>query len=440
VGNKGQTFRLRLLILAVLLLLLISVLPIVRSTAATTQAAAVRGPYLQKVSPSTVIVRWRTNVATNSRVRIGTRPDSLNRAIDISGSRTDHAVRISGLRSRTRYFYSIGSSVTTMAQGAGFYFFTAPSSGVAVPTRLWVVGDAGTGTSEALAVRNAFYRLNTGRYLDMMILLGDNAYPNGSDAEYQRGFFNVFGTQLRRTILWSTIGNHDTALSTNPPPDIPYYRIFEFPRFAEAGGMSSGTEDYYSFNYGNIHFVCLDSTTSEISPSSAMVNWLRHNLSNNTKTWTIVFWHHPPYSKGGHDSDREVRMVRMREVVVPVLEQYGVDLVMTGHSHGYERTYLIDGHYGSSRTFRSSMIKDRGNGRENGSGAYVKAKGGHKGTVYVVAGSAGKVTSGSFDHPAMYYDTKSLGSFVVDVNGNRLDAKFLRSTGVVADYFTIKKN
>src|SRR5690349_853173 len=88
------------------------------------------------------------------------------------------------------------------------------------------------------------------------------------------------------------------------------------------------------------------------------------------------------------------------------------------------------------------MKKDGGSGRPEGTGAYVKPASGpgpHEGVVYAIAGSGSINVGGPFGHPAMFLSMSELGSLVLDVNGNRLDAKFLRSTGAVADTFTILK-
>ena len=74
-----------------------------------------------------------------------------------------------------------------------------------------------------------------------------------------------------------------------------------------------------------------------------MLAWLARDLAANRAKWTIAVFHHPPYSDGSHVSDTEDRMVQVREHVVPILERYGVDLVLSGHSHGYERTALVTG-------------------------------------------------------------------------------------------------
>jgi len=165
-------------------------------------------------------------------------------------------------------------------------------------------------------------------------------------------------------------------------------------------------------------------------------------LAANTNDWLIAFWHHPPYSKGSHDSDWEIELIEMRENALPILEKYGVDLVLSGHSHCYERSYFLNGHYGSSGTLDSSMIKNHGDGRIEGQGPYSKSASGplaNQGAVYIVAGSSGQTGGGSLDHPAMYISLDLLGSLVLDIDGNRLQAQFLCYDGVVDDHFTIIK-
>ena len=172
------------------------------------------------------------------------------------------------------------------------------------------------------------------------------------------------------------------------------------------------------------------------------MRWLTSDLAANTKPWLIAYWHHPPYSKGSHDSDEDQTQTELRENALPILEAYGVDLVLSGHSHSYERSYLIDGHYGKSYTFSSQHKKNGGNGRVDRNGAYTKPTFGpsaHEGAVYAVAGSGGQVSGGAFNHPAMFISLMQLGSMVLDVNGNRLEAKFLRETGAIDDSFTIIK-
>ena len=406
-------------------------------------ASVTRGPYLQIGTPNSTVVRWRTNTATNSRVSIGTTQGSLTSNFDNATSTTEHEVVVSGLSPATKYFYSLGSTTQALAGNDSNHFFvTSPTAGTSSPTRIWVLGDSGTANASAQAVRNAYLTFTGTVHTNFWLMLGDNAYENGTDSEYQAAVFDMYPTILRQSVLWPTIGNHDTAQSSNPPAGLPYFAMFTLPANAEAGGMASGTEKYYSFDYANIHFICLDSMTSDRSSTGAMANWLRADLASTTRQWTIAFWHHPPYTKGSHDSDTEQNLVEMRQTFLPILEDGGVDLVLAGHSHSYERSFLIDGHYGTSSTFTNAMKKDGGSGRPNETGAYNKATlgaGAHEGAVYAVAGSSGQISGGTLNHPAMFISLNNLGSMVFDVNGNSLDAKFLRENGAIADSFRIVK-
>ena len=406
-------------------------------------ASVTRGPYLQIGTPNSTVVRWRTNTATNSRVSIGTTQGNLTSNFDNATVTTEHEVVVSGLSPATKYFYSVGSTTQTLAGNDSSHFFvTSPAAGTSSATRIWVLGDSGTANANAQAVRNAYLTFTSTVHTNLWLMLGDNAYENGTDSEYQAAVFDMYPTVLRQSVLWPAIGNHDTAHSSNPPAGLPYFAMFTLPANAEAGGMASGTEKYYSFDYANIHFICLDSMTSDRSATGPMANWLRADLASTTRQWTIAFWHHPPYSKGSHNSDTEQNLVQMRQTFLPILEDGGVDLVLTGHSHSYERSFLIDGHYGTSSTFTNAMKKDGGSGRPGETGAYNKATvgaGAHEGAVYAVAGSSGQISGGLLNYPAMFISLNNLGSMVLDVNGNTLDAKFLRENGAIADFFRIVK-
>ncbi|MFM1767755.1 MAG: hypothetical protein RJA22_284 [Verrucomicrobiota bacterium] len=403
------------------------------------QPTVTRGPYLQLGGPNEITVRWRTDIATDSRVCVGTVQGTLSTCVDDAAVTTEHVVRVTGLSADTRYYYSVGSTTATLAgNDANHFFLTAPPAGTAKPTRIWVLGDAGLGTAAQASVRDAYYNFTGARHTDLWMMLGDNAYSTGTDAEFQAKMFNVYPAMLRKSVLWSTRGNHE---STDAAGSV-YYGLHTFPTAGQFGGVASGTEKYYSFDYGNIHFICLDSYGSSRSATGPMATWLGQDLAANLRPWVIAFWHHPPYTKGSHNSDTEVELIEMRQNILPILENAGVDLVLCGHSHSYERSYLLDGHYGGSTTLTTSMKKDGGSGRTDGTGAYLKPTAGmapHEGAVYVVAGSSGQTSGGTLNHPAMFISLNNLGSVVLDFDGNRLDAKFIRENGVTADYFTILK-
>jgi hypothetical protein len=426
-------------LLCPLLLGLLACSPLVLSEAGA--ATVTRGPYLQMGGPDRIVVRWRTDVATDSRVRYGSAPGNLAAFVNNAASTTEHEVAATGLSPDTQYYYSVGTSTATLAGGdSTYYWVTFPSPGTPAPTRIWVLGDSGTANSDAAAVRDAYFNATGTRQTDLWLMLGDNAYNNGTDAEYQAAVFNLYPTLLRRSVLFPTLGNHDTAQSTQFVDTYPYFAIFTLPRNGEIGGVASGTEHYYSFDFGNLHFICLDSMTANRSATGPMATWLQNDLAATTGDWVIAYWHHPPYSKGSHNSDTEIELVEMRQNFLPILEAGGVDLVLSGHSHSYERSYLIDGHYGVSSTFSSANVVDGGSGRDPN--PYEKPPGlpAHAGAVYAVAGSSGQISGGTLNHPAMFVSLNVLGSVVLDFTTNRLDLQFLDSTGAVRDRFAMLKS
>lgn len=420
-------------------------------------ATLTRGPYLQKGTPASVVIRWRTNVATNSTVKYGLTAGSLTQTASYASSVTEHEVTVSGLSPDTKYFYSIGSSTQTLQGDANNFFVTAPTVGTTKKTNVWVTGDCGNNSTNQTNVRNRYATYIGSNYTDVWLLLGDNAYDAGTDSEYQSKFFDIYkDDMLKKTVLWPATGNHDYANNSSRQNDhnIPYYSHFTLPTNAEAGGVASGTEAFYSYNHANIHFVSLDSYGKESNTYrlydtlGPQVTWLKQDLAANTQTWTIVYWHHPPYTMGSHNSDTESELVNIRQNLIRILERYKVDLILCGHSHVYERSRLMQGHYGNESSFNAgtnnlSTSSAKYDGSSN-SCPYIKnTSTPNNGTVYVVAGSAGQLggTQSSWPHAAMYYSNATNGgSLALTIEANRLDAKWVCADGVVRDQFTMEKN
>lgn len=399
-----------------------------------------RGPYLQLATQHSVIVRWITNIPIASELRFGL--DSTNMPNHITSTlpeTMDHEVEIPQLSPETKYYYSIGSE----AYKTGQYFETLPESGKVGEYQFLVLGDCGTGYQQQTDVKNAVIR-EKGNHFDGVLLLGDNAYQSGTDQNYQSNFFR-YDEIFSNTVIWPAPGNHDYNNHLPFSHDPAYYDIFNCPTKGESGGVPSGSEKYYSFNFGNIHFISIDSYDESTRTSGEMVEWLTRDLDSNAQDWTIVYWHHPPYSKGSHNSDNtlmNLKMVQMRKRIVPLLEEKGVDLVLNGHSHTYERSMLMHGHYGKSRSLDSSQIVDSASGNIDKGEPYIKAENGSKGTVYCVMGSSGKVSKvhRTWPHPIMSaYDKDNPGALILKVNGKTLTLEYLTADGIVGDSFTICK-
>lgn len=424
-------------------LLAVSFLVIFGGATASAQAL-LRGPYVQRIGPDSAIVRFRTDVPVLGWVRYGTAGGLLGSTGTATSVTTEHEISIEGLLADQVYYYAIGQGSTALAGGdEATYFRTAPAATTGRPVRFWVVGDSGTGDSAARNVRDSYYRFSGEVRTDFWLMLGDNAYPNGSDAYYQTAVFqNMYESLLRTSPLWPCLGNHDIMSSDSPTQAGPYFTAFSLPRSAEAGGAASGTEAYYSFDFANVHVLVLDSADSNTALGGPMYQFAEADLQANTKAWTIAMFHQPPYSKGSHDSDVDSDMIVMRTNFLPLLEGRGVDLVLCGHSHSYERSALLRGHYGSSSTLVPSMVVNGGDGQINGDGAYIKPGTGpvaDSGTVYMVIGCSGKVGTTPTGHPAMIAQAATFGSLVIDVQGFQLDARFLDLNGAILDSCTIVK-
>ncbi len=412
-----------------------------------------RGPYLNIGTPNSMVVKWRTTTTCDSKVSYGTSVTSLTNTVTDLNYVTDHEIKLSGLTPSTVYYYTIGTiSNTLTAPTNTVYFKTSPVTGTKGSYKFWAVGDAGTSDMNQTAVKNGFLSYTANSHIDGWLWLGDNAYDGGFQSEYQTGVFSAgaYTNEMKRIVTWPTPGNHDYNNHIPFSPSPAYYDIFTLPKNAEAGGVGSGTEAYYSFNYGNIHFISLDSYDQGRNTTDPMAVWLTADLAANTLPWVIAYWHHPPYTKGTHNSDNsnflDGELVDIRQNIIPILENSGVDLILNGHSHTYERSFLVDGHYGNSSSLNPSMILDGGSGNYPLNCPYQKhtqLTKSHKGTVYTVCGCSGKngSTSSGWPHPVMYYSTNTtMGSMLVEVNDNKLDAKFINSGGTVSDAFSIVKN
>ncbi len=242
----------------------------------------------------------------------------------------------------------------------------------------------------------------------LLVLLADD---EGRASLYDDRFISPYAPLLRRMVIWPTIGNHDVALD---PLGGPYIDAFVLPT-----NNPLSTELYYSFDYGDVHFVCLDTHVTGHGAASAQVQWAAADLAASNAKWKFVFFHVPPWTGGTHTDDSSVI-----NGIVPMVEAAGVDVVFSGHSHVYERTYLLSGNAIVQPDPRS----------------YVKPSP-DAGTLYLVSGTAGQ--SGALAnpaHPLMAFQVGNVvGSSVIDISGDTLHGYFLRDDGAAVDLFRLTK-
>jgi predicted MPP superfamily phosphohydrolase len=443
---------------------------------ATLSGTLIRGPYLQMGNQTGVTIRWKTDIATNSRVTWGTAFGTYPNVVDDAAITTDHVVRVNGLSPDTKYFYTIGSTTQTLQAANTNYMLTAPPANSTRKLRFSAIGDCGNASTNQVDTKNALLNYIGTNDIDATILLGDNAYSSGLETEYQTSFFDIYKNDLlRNKKLYPAPGNHDYGNSSanTGVRNNAYYNNFSLPTAAECGGVASGTEAYYSFDIGDVHFLSLDSYGKENVNSTKLYDtlgaqalWVKNDLAANTKKWVVVYFHHPPYTKTSHDSDTELAdLGTMRENFIRILERYGVDLILCGHSHGYERSYLLKNYYKTNagdptlletnfNIATHTALGNNQNAKYDGTAnscAYTYNSGQYNhGSMYVVAGSAGQIggASAGYPHNAMYYSNNTQGgSLYFEVDSNRLDAKFISYSGtgagvtpVIRDQFTIFKD
>ncbi|MDH3354606.1 MAG: metallophosphoesterase family protein [Chromatiales bacterium] len=394
------------------------------------QFTGVRGPYLQMLGSDRVTIRWQSLDASTGQINYGSGQELVH-SVKESEAVESHELQLKGLQSSTRYNYQIVGSKKVE------WFVTAPDVTDDKAVRLWVQGDPGYYRKETQSVKNQAmhwmeaHPRGTRPPFDLWLTTGDNAYKSGKQKEFQSALFDAYPELLPHYPYWPAYGNHDARRWS-------FFKNFTFPEAGELGGAPSGTEHYFSFNYGQLHLIYLDTETESLAPNDDMALWLKKDLFQNRNPWVIAVFHHPPYTKGGHNSDDTWeglgdkswdslgRMVDVRENILPILEAGGVDMVLSGHSHVYERSFQLHGHYGFSSSLTEAMVIDRDNCLTKGMG-----------TNYLVIGSSAKSDSGSLDHPVMKFSTSKRGSQVIDVESGKLTSTFIAEDGTVLDQFMI---
>ncbi|MGC9034797.1 MAG: metallophosphoesterase [Verrucomicrobiia bacterium] len=445
----------------------------------------IRGPYLQLPTTNSIWIVWRTDCKRiYPLVRYGKDKANLDLATDPKnilikfspgnsniqphkvielytkenlklprlhtntvGGIFQYEAKITGLEPDTRYYYAVYDGDIRLTPSDDSYSFrTPPHCGTQKPIRFWVVGDSGTARKmQYLVYKSAFRQAQKeGKMFDFIIHVGDIAYMNGKDMEFQTRHFNMYAEALRNLVCWTTLGNHEGYSCKSDKGIGPYYDAHILPTKGEAGGVPSGTESYYSFDWGRVHFICLDSFDMNRKTNAPMAQWLKKDLEKTKKDgksdWIVAFFHHPAYTMGSHDGIKEKEMLEMRRYIMPILEQGGVDVVFTGHSHTYERTMLIQGAYDTNYSASYKIIDD-GDGNPEGDGAYIKSKGinPNEGHVHVVTGHGGTTLGRKGTLPYAKFTYIGHGSTIVDVSNNLLTVTMIDAYGSLIDRFCIEK-
>jgi hypothetical protein len=368
------------------------------------------GPYVQRVATDRATVVWYTNDSTPGVLKYGTTSGQWLGSVNVPAG-TVHAAEATGLKPKTKYFYEVSDGTTTLATGDDFYFETHIPAGARTPFSFIAVGDLADGSSyqKDVAARMIIERPKH----EFALFLGDIVYSSGTRNEYLKYYFPVYKDLHRNFCIFPTLGNHDIKTSKAAP----YFEFFYTPT-----NNPDGVENYYSFDYANAHIICLD---DELLVSGAaltkQLDWLRKDLADakaRGQHWLVTMFHRPPYTYGTHTDDDFTK-----STFVPELEKAGVDLVLCGHSHVAERSFLLN----NNKIINQDL-------------SYYPKDGASPGTVYVVAGSGGKNDNLDGNHKLMAFKQgKAAGFEIVYINGDTVRGKYMKRDGSVVDIFTMTK-
>ena len=273
-------------------------------------------PYLMGVTSNSVYVLVECSTTNPVTVNYGfttsygkTATDELYTAT--LGSTYVHKIKLTGLSPDTVYHFQAVQLTSTSTDS---YFRTAPLPGKSF--RFAWEADMRTNTSPHDQISALINAANP-----VLLLQGGDVCSSSTYSVFKSEFFrtNELAVLSHVPFAWAP-GNHETW-STNTMA------------FSKAPSSTSGVEDYYSFDYGDIHFVVLNTQIS-YAVGSAQYNWVMSDLTNTTSKWKIVMSHIPGYTAGGSGSHTEdANMIAMS---VNIFTPKGVDLVLTGHNHFYQ--------------------------------------------------------------------------------------------------------
>jgi PKD repeat protein len=356
----------------------LAALALVVAVSAQAAPTITKGPYLQNARADSIVAMWETSESATSRVEYGL-ATSYGQSLTSSTAVRIHEVRLTGLAADTAYHYRV---VSTGATGTVFSSDSTLRTAIvgATPFRFVAYGDSRTFAASHAAVVSAIIA----RAPRLVLHTGDLVRDGTVASYWQTELFDPARPLLRTTPFYATLGNHE------------YHSSYYYAYFSTPPGGGTGGEQWYSFDYGNAHFISLD-TSGDYSSGSAQYNWLVNDLRSTTAEWVVVFTHYPAYSSGVHGGTPTVQ-----SRLVPLFEQYGVDMVFCGHDHIYERSYK--------------------------NGIYYFVTGG---------GGAELYSWGKTSNPYRQFSKSAYHHITVDIDGNTATIKARTNDGVAFDTVTI---
>jgi 3',5'-cyclic AMP phosphodiesterase CpdA len=387
-------------------------------------------------SATSFAINWRTGDDTTASQLLYGSDEALVKAADAAGDKVTlvkghhylyaslldsanptrvHEAHVCGLSASTSYYYKVGGPG---AWSDVYSIATAPAVGSSEPIRFAVLGDSRNDPTTFAKIEEAIAALAP----DLQIFTGDAVATGVIQKDWDAWFEASTGkfavqTLLAKVPFMPVNGNHEN-LAVN------YVAQFALPQHLAENEKAQG-EEYYSFDYGNAHFVALNDTPESGAVTGPQLEWLEADLAavdRNKTPWVFAMHHRSLYSCGGsHGSD-----IQLRKAWQPIFDQYQVDVVFSGHDHLYERSKPIRGLAGDDGKLAQAGANDT---PVNGSG-----------TLYLVSGGAGAPlynADSSCDHTHITEKTRNY--VIVDLDDKKLSAKAYRLDGSLLEEFSFTK-
>lgn len=286
-----------------------------------------RGPFIQMPNPDEVTVVWGTDAPTDSVVEYGSDKSCKEGRVSSPTLVREHTVNIPHLTPGNNYFYRVRSGGATLSEGDFFKTKRNESQ----PFRFAVIGDWGSGND---AMRNVAQQVNAAD-VDFIITVGDNIYDSGQPGLYDR-YLAAYAPTMRRAPMFPALGDHDIQ-SANGKWMLTYFRLPQ-------NGPRDMKGRNYSFDYGNAHFMALDSTAFELEPINresinTIKRWAFRDLAETAKLWRFAFMHNPPITSESVHHEA----YNTRTMLLPIFEGAGMQMLFAGHNHFYERLGPVNG-------------------------------------------------------------------------------------------------
>lgn len=272
-----------------------------------------RPPYVQSVTGTAAGIAFDTTAKGNGWVEFGPTRELGRKTTGAHASR--HYLRLQDLEPGSLVYYRVGVGDTPLTEVSRFHTAAAPGAEFSFAA----IGDCGAGFGAQRPIAERMQADDP----EFVVVTGDVVYERGTQEEYDVKFFPVYRTLLGRAPWWPSLGNHDVRTADGAP----YLKNWYLPN----------NERWYSFDWGDVHFVALDSN-AEFGEGTPQDRWLARDLAESQCAWKVVYFHHPPYTNSNHEPSKSVR-----RAWVPLFEKHGVQLVLNGHNHVYERTKPIRG-------------------------------------------------------------------------------------------------